>query len=107
MLGPRFRSPPWVRSQDGPAREPHQRAYNLETGRQLCAARVPDGLALKTLGTVLGVDRRSIRFWERKHKQETLSINARSSPHMIDWFYGSHVLIELDKDTEIVASINA
>ena len=40
---------------------------NLVTGRQLRAARVLAGLTQRTLGAALGVDERSIRFWEAKH----------------------------------------
>ena len=40
---------------------------NLVTGRQLSAARVLAGLTQRTLGAVLGVDERAVRFWERKH----------------------------------------
>jgi len=40
---------------------------NLVTGRQLRAARVLAGLTQKTLGAALGLNERSIRFWERKH----------------------------------------
>ena len=40
---------------------------NLVNGRQLRAARVLAGLTQRTLGAALGLNERSIRFWERKH----------------------------------------
>jgi transcriptional regulator with XRE-family HTH domain len=40
---------------------------NLCNGRQLRAARVLAGLTQRTLGAALGLNERSIRFWERKH----------------------------------------
>ncbi len=46
---------------------------NLITGRQLRAARVLAGLTQKTLGAALGVDQRSVRFWERKHNRQPTS----------------------------------
>ena len=46
---------------------------NLVTGRQLRAARVLAGLTQKTLGAALGVDQRSVRFWERKHNRQPTS----------------------------------
>ena len=40
---------------------------NLVKGRQLRAARVLAGLTQRTLGAVVGVDERAVRFWERRH----------------------------------------
>jgi hypothetical protein len=36
---------------------------------------------------------------------ETLAMNARTSSHMIDQFYGSHIETVLDKGTEIIDSV--
>ena len=47
---------------------------NLVTGRQLRAARVLAGLTLRTLGAALGVDKRAVRFWERRHHSKPFGI---------------------------------
>jgi transcriptional regulator with XRE-family HTH domain len=59
---------------------------NLCTGRQLRAARVLAGLTQRTLAVALGVDQRSIRFWERKHDRRPTSApnDARIEQALLD-----------------------
>ena len=59
---------------------------NLVTGRQLRAARVLAGLTQRTLGAVLGVDERAVRFWERKHDRRPTSApnDARIEQALLD-----------------------
>ena len=49
------------------------RSSNLVTGRQLRAARTLAGMTQRDLATVLGLNERAIRFWERKHERRPTS----------------------------------
>jgi DNA-binding XRE family transcriptional regulator len=46
---------------------------NLVTGRQLRAARTLAGMTQRDLATVLAVNERAVRFWERKHDRRPTS----------------------------------
>jgi len=49
------------------------RSINLVTGRQLRAARPLAGMTQRDLATVLAVNERAVRFWERKHDRRPTS----------------------------------
>ena len=49
------------------------RSSNLVTGRQLRAARTLAGMTQRDLATVLGLNERAVRFWERKHDKRSTS----------------------------------
>jgi DNA-binding transcriptional regulator YiaG len=49
------------------------RSNNLVTGRQLRAARTLVGMTQRDLATVLGINERAVRFWERKHDRRPTS----------------------------------
>jgi transcriptional regulator with XRE-family HTH domain len=49
------------------------RSSNLVTGRQLRAARTLAGMTQQELASVLGVNERAVRFWERKHDRRPTS----------------------------------
>jgi transcriptional regulator with XRE-family HTH domain len=49
------------------------RSSNLVTGRQLRAARTLAGMTQRDLATVLGLNERAVRFWERKHDRRPTS----------------------------------
>src|SRR4029077_11794426 len=49
------------------------RSSNLVTGRQLRAARTLAGMTQHDLATVLAVNERAVRFWERKHDRRPTS----------------------------------
>jgi DNA-binding XRE family transcriptional regulator len=49
------------------------RSINLVTGRQLRAARTLAGMTQRDLATVLAVNERAVRFWERKHDRRPTS----------------------------------
>jgi DNA-binding transcriptional regulator YiaG len=49
------------------------RSINLVTGRQLRAARTLAGMTQRDFATVLGVNERAVRFWERKHDRRPTS----------------------------------
>jgi transcriptional regulator with XRE-family HTH domain len=49
------------------------RSKNLVTGRQLRAARTLAGMTQRDLATVLGINERAVRFWERKHDRRPTS----------------------------------
>jgi transcriptional regulator with XRE-family HTH domain len=46
---------------------------NLVTGRQLRAARTLAGVTQRDLATMLGINERAVRFWERKHDRRPTS----------------------------------
>ena len=80
------------------------KASNLVTGRQLRAARVLAGLTQRTLGSALGVDERSIRFWERKHDRRptnfrnAVRIEACLNKHGVVIFSSPTPGVRLDKN---------
>jgi len=49
------------------------RSINLVTGRQLRAARTLAGMTQRDLATVLAVNERAVRLWERKHDRRPTS----------------------------------
>jgi DNA-binding XRE family transcriptional regulator len=53
------------------SRERH--STNLVTSRQLRAARTLAGMTQRDLATVLGINERAVRFWERKHDRRPTS----------------------------------
>ena len=49
------------------------RSINLVTGRQLRAAQTLAGMTQRDLATVLAVNERAVRFWERKYDRRPTS----------------------------------